>query len=64
MAVTCARCAGAELPGPADPERSWRAINLMSVATFAAKVFVRSVDVTAEVLDCAKTGEVGATDVG
>jgi len=32
------------LPAPAGPERSCRAINLTSAATFAAKVFVRSVD--------------------
>ena len=42
---TRAGCAGAELAGSADPERSCRAINLTSVATFTAKVFVRSVDV-------------------
>jgi hypothetical protein len=41
VCFTCALCAEAELPGPADPERSWRAINLTSIAKFAAKVFVR-----------------------
>ena len=30
------------MPGPTDPERSCRAINLTSVATFVAKVFTRS----------------------
>ena len=38
---------GAESPGAAAPERSRCANNLMSLATFAAKVFVRSVDHTA-----------------
>jgi hypothetical protein len=45
VCFTRAGCAGAELAGSADPERSCRAINLTSVATFTAKVFVRSVDV-------------------
>jgi len=39
-------CAEAELPELAGPDRPWRAINLTSIATFAAKVFVRSVVVT------------------
>lgn len=33
------------MPGAADPERSYRAINLMTLTRFAAKVFVHPDDV-------------------
>jgi hypothetical protein len=46
VCVTQSSCDGVELPGSTDSERSRRAINLMSVAKFDTKVFVRSVDVS------------------
>jgi hypothetical protein len=45
VCATQCSCAGAELPGPTDSERSCCAINLTSIETIVAKIFVRSDDV-------------------
>ena len=61
--ATESSCTGAELPGPAAPERSRCAINLTSLATFPAKVFVRSVDHTAARKQDAFGGSGGAVNI-
>ena len=59
MSATSSSCAGAKLPGPTAPERPYHAVALMTAVALVTTVFVRSRDVTLEVLDGAKTYKAG-----
>ena len=64
VCVTQARCARAREHWSREAEWQYCAISLITAAAGRDHGFVHHVDVTSEVLDCAKMGKVGSTHAG